>query len=168
MERIPGPGFTVFVDYAHTPDAVAAVIDLVRRAGARRVVALVGAGGDRDRGKRPLMGRAVATADVAVVTSDNPRSEDPAAIIAEVAAGATEGNVVVEPDRRLAVRAALGTAGPGDVVLVLGKGHEQGQEFAGGVVLPFDDRVVVREELTSLYERGEASLAEREGEAWAP
>jgi UDP-N-acetylmuramoyl-L-alanyl-D-glutamate--2,6-diaminopimelate ligase len=157
MTRIDGPGFPVFIDYAHTPDAIATVIDVVRRAGAGRVIALAGAGGNRDRSKRPLMGRALATADLAVVTSDNPRSEDPATIIAEVASGAGEATVAVEPDRRLAIREALATAAPGDVVLVLGKGHEQGQEFEDGRVVPFDDASVVRQELAHLAKSLEAT-----------
>jgi len=136
------------VDYAHTPDGVAVVIDTARRlAGPARVIAVVGAGGDRDRAKRPLMGAAAAAADLAFITSDNPRSEDPAAIIEQVVAGAVGGpaEVRIEADRRLAIRAALSAAGPGDVVLILGKGHEQGQQFADRVI-PFDDRVVAREE----------------------
>jgi UDP-N-acetylmuramoyl-L-alanyl-D-glutamate--2,6-diaminopimelate ligase len=139
---------TVVVDYAHTPDGVAAVIGAARRlSGAGRVIAVVGAGGDRDRGKRPLMGAAAAAADLALITSDNPRSEDPGAIIDEVLAGAAAGpaEVRVEADRRLAIRAALEAAGPDDVVLILGKGHETGQQFADRT-LPFDDRVVAREE----------------------
>ena len=143
-----GKDCTVVVDYAHTPDGVAVVIDTARRlAGPARVIAVVGAGGDRDRAKRPLMGAAAAAADLAFITSDNPRSEDPAAIIEQVVAGAAGGpaEVRIEADRRLAIRAALSAAGPGDVVLILGKGHEQGQQFADRVI-PFDDRVVAREE----------------------
>ncbi|MBN2114292.1 MAG: UDP-N-acetylmuramoyl-L-alanyl-D-glutamate--2,6-diaminopimelate ligase [Acidimicrobiia bacterium] len=139
---------TVVVDYAHTPDGVAAVIATARGlVGEGRVIAVVGAGGDRDRAKRPLMGRAAAAADLAVITSDNPRSEDPEAIISEVLAGAAAGpaEVRVEVDRRCAIRRALQSAGRGDVVLVLGKGHETGQEFADRVV-PFDDREVARQE----------------------
>jgi UDP-N-acetylmuramoyl-L-alanyl-D-glutamate--2,6-diaminopimelate ligase len=143
-----GKDFTVAVDYAHTPDGVAAVIDAGRRlVGRGRVIVVVGAGGDRDRSKRPLMGRAAAEADLAFITSDNPRSEDPLEIIDQVVAGAVGGraSMKVEPDRRLAIRGALAAAAPGDLVLVLGKGHEQGQQFADRV-LPFDDRAVVREE----------------------
>jgi len=111
---------------------------------------VVGAGGDRDRTKRPLMGQAASAADIAVLTSDNPRREIPEAILEAVVAGATgPGRVVVEVDRRRAIRAALQEAGPGDAILILGKGHEQGQEVAG-VVTPFDDRVVVREALEAL------------------
>ncbi len=143
-----GKDYTVVVDYAHTPDGVAVVIETARRlAGGGRVIAVVGAGGDRDRAKRPLMGAAAAAADLAFITSDNPRSEDPGAIIEQVAAGGAGGpaEVRIEADRRLAIRGALSAARPGDVVLVLGKGHEQGQQFAERVV-PFDDRVVAREE----------------------
>jgi UDP-N-acetylmuramoyl-L-alanyl-D-glutamate--2,6-diaminopimelate ligase len=143
-----GRDCTVVVDYAHTPEGVAVVIEAARRlAGGGRVVTVIGAGGDRDRAKRPLMGAAAAASDLAFITSDNPRSEDPAAIIEQVVAGAAGGpaEVRVEPDRRLAIRTALRAAGRGDVVLILGKGHEQGQQFADRVV-PFDDRVVAREE----------------------
>jgi UDP-N-acetylmuramoyl-L-alanyl-D-glutamate--2,6-diaminopimelate ligase len=143
-----GKDCTVVVDYAHTPDGVAAVIGTARDlVGGGRVIAVVGAGGDRDRAKRPLMGSAAAAADLAFITSDNPRSEDPEAIILQVLAGAAAGpaEVRVEADRRRAIRQALGAARPGDVVLILGKGHETGQEFAGRIV-PFDDREVAREE----------------------
>jgi UDP-N-acetylmuramoyl-L-alanyl-D-glutamate--2,6-diaminopimelate ligase len=105
-----------------------------------------GAGGDRDRGKRPLMGEiAQRLADHVVVTSDNPRSEDPEAIIAEILAGA--GEVAWMVDRREAIAETIASAQPGDVVVIAGKGHEQGQEFAGGYKVPFDDRVVAREVL---------------------
>ncbi len=149
MELIGGAGFPVFVDYAHTPEAIATVISVMRSATAGRVIVVVGAGGDRDRSKRPIMGAAAATADIVYITSDNPRSEDPDAIIEEVVSGIGEGHdgVNVEPDRRAAIRRAIADGSPGDVVLVLGKGHEQGQELAGGVVVPFDDRSVVREEI---------------------
>jgi len=143
-----GRDCTVVVDYAHTPDGVAAVIGTARDlVGRGRVIAVVGAGGDRDRAKRPLMGSAAAGADLAFITSDNPRSEDPLAIIAEVRSGAGGGpaEVRVEPDRRRAIRGALEAARRGDVVLILGKGHETGQQFADRVV-PFDDRLVAREE----------------------
>jgi len=136
---------TVVVDYAHTPEGVATAIAAAREiAGGRRVVVVVGAGGDRDRDKRPIMGSAAATADVAVITSDNPRSEDPDVIVGEVAAGAGP-DAVIEVDRRTAIRAALDLAAPADVVLILGKGHERTQEVAGNFV-PFDDRAVAREE----------------------
>ncbi len=113
-----------------------------------------GAGGDRDRDKRPLMGRAGAElSDVAVVTSDNPRSEDPEAIIEQIRAGIPpdpRAEVAVEPDRRRAIALALGRAEGGDTVVIAGKGHEQGQEFEGGRKIPFDDRDVAREELRKL------------------
>jgi UDP-N-acetylmuramoyl-L-alanyl-D-glutamate--2,6-diaminopimelate ligase len=113
------------------------------------VLVVFGAGGDRDRGKRPLMGKVAATlADVAIVTSDNPRSEDPIAIIQDVLQGAGTG-VEIDPDRRSAIERAVGLAEPGDVVLIAGKGHEQGQEI-DGVIHPFDDRVVAREALAAL------------------
>jgi UDP-N-acetylmuramoyl-L-alanyl-D-glutamate--2,6-diaminopimelate ligase len=143
-----GRDFTVIVAYAHTPGGIAATIAATRDivAEGARIVAVVGAGGDRDRSKRPLMGAAIAAADVAVITSDNPRTEDPTAIIDEVAAGVpADASVVVEVDRRAAIRHALRMARPGDVVLLLGKGHETGQEI-GGEVIPFDDRTVAREE----------------------
>jgi UDP-N-acetylmuramoyl-L-alanyl-D-glutamate--2,6-diaminopimelate ligase len=119
------------------------------------VIVVFGCGGDRDRAKRPLMGEiAGRLADVAVVTSDNPRSEAPEAIVAEVAEGVAQSagpdGFLVEVDRRAAIRAALAMAGPGDTVLLAGKGHEQGQEFAGGRKVPFDDRVVAAEELEAL------------------
>jgi len=142
-----GQDFAVIVDYAHTPDAIAAVVAAVRPLTAGRVIAVGGAGGDRDRAKRPMMGAALAAADLAVLTSDNPRSEDPAGILAEVAAGVPPGaTVVVEPDRRLAIRRALAAAATGDIVLVLGKGHETGQQI-GATRIPFDDRKVAAAEL---------------------
>lgn len=149
-----GQGFAVLVDYAHTPDSLENVLRAARRLTAGRLISVFGAGGDRDRDKRPKMGRAGAElSDLAVVTSDNPRSEDPAAIVAEVVAG-TEGagaaEVVVEGDRRAAIALALGRAEPGDTVVIAGKGHEQGQEFEGGRKIPFDDREVAREELRKL------------------
>jgi UDP-N-acetylmuramoyl-L-alanyl-D-glutamate--2,6-diaminopimelate ligase len=148
-----GQGFAVLVDYAHTPDSVENVLRAARRLTAGRVISVFGAGGDRDRDKRPKMGRAGGElSDLAIVTSDNPRSEEPAAIVAEVAAGA-EGQaaeVEVEVDRRAAIARALAAAEPGDTVVIAGKGHEQGQEFEGGRKVPFDDREVAREELRRL------------------
>jgi UDP-N-acetylmuramoyl-L-alanyl-D-glutamate--2,6-diaminopimelate ligase len=148
-----GQGFTVLVDYAHTPDSIENVLRAARRLTEGRLISVFGAGGDRDRDKRPKMGRAGGQlSDLAVVTSDNPRSEDPAVIVAEVAAGA-EGEaaeVEVEIDRRAAIALALAQAGPGDTVVIAGKGHEQGQEFAAGEKIPFDDREVTREELRKL------------------
>jgi UDP-N-acetylmuramoyl-L-alanyl-D-glutamate--2,6-diaminopimelate ligase len=147
-----GQTFGVVVDYAHTPDAIAAVVESARLIAGGSVIALVGAGGDRDKSKRPAMGAAAAAADVVVVTSDNPRSEDPDAIIGDVAGGIpTDVDLITEPDRRAAIRAALSGAGDRDLVLILGKGHEQGQEVAG-VIHPFDDRVVAAEELGALRE----------------
>ncbi|MBC7375164.1 MAG: UDP-N-acetylmuramoyl-L-alanyl-D-glutamate--2,6-diaminopimelate ligase [Frankiales bacterium] len=142
MERIDaGQSFLALVDYAHTPDAVRLLLAAVRGVTPGRVIVVLGCGGDRDRAKRPLMGAAAAAADIAVLTSDNPRSEDPLAILAEMAAGAP--GAAVEPDRRAAIALAVSLAGPGDAVVVAGKGHETTQEV-GGVVLPFDDREVLR------------------------
>ena len=147
-----GQPFAVLVDYAHTPDSLDNVLRAARRLTEGRVISVFGAGGDRDRGKRPLMGRAGAElSDLAIVTSDNPRSEDPEAIVAEVLAGTGGGEgVVAEPDRRAAIALAFSRAEPGDTVVIAGKGHEQGQEFEGGRKVPFDDREVAREELRRL------------------
>jgi UDP-N-acetylmuramoyl-L-alanyl-D-glutamate--2,6-diaminopimelate ligase len=142
-----GQPFTVLVDYAHTPDGLENVLRSAREITTGRLICVFGCGGDRDRGKRPLMGAVVRRlADAAIVTSDNPRSEDPAAIIAEITAGF---DMDVEVDRRTAIERAVATAGPSDVVVIAGKGHEQGQEQAGRVI-PFDDREVAREALTAL------------------
>jgi UDP-N-acetylmuramoyl-L-alanyl-D-glutamate--2,6-diaminopimelate ligase len=151
-----GQGFLVLVDYAHTPDSMENVLLAARPLADGRVILAFGCGGDRDRGKRPLMGEvATRLADLTVVTSDNPRSEDPLAIVAQIEEGARRGGgrYVVEPDRRAAIRLAVSEARSGDVVLVAGKGHETGQEFAGGRVVPFDDRVVAAEELRAIGER---------------
>ena len=156
FERVDaGQPFTVLVDYAHTPDSLDNLLRAARAVTGGRVIVVFGCGGDRDRAKRPLMGEiAGRLADVAVVTSDNPRSEAPEAIVAQVAEGVARATgpdgFLVEVDRRAAIRAALAMAGPGDAVLVAGKGHEQGQEFAGGRKVPFDDRVVAAEELQTL------------------
>jgi UDP-N-acetylmuramoyl-L-alanyl-D-glutamate--2,6-diaminopimelate ligase len=151
-----GQPFGALVDYAHTPDAVITLLTALRPTTTGRLIVVLGCGGDRDRAKRPLMGAAAARlADVAVLTSDNPRSEDPAQIMAAVLDGAMgvaagqRGQVIVEPDRTTAIAVAVGQARPGDVVVVAGKGHEQGQEVAG-VVYPFDDRTVLRAELSRL------------------
>jgi UDP-N-acetylmuramoyl-L-alanyl-D-glutamate--2,6-diaminopimelate ligase len=142
-----GQPFHVIVDYAHKPDALEKVLRAARDlAGENRVLCVVGAGGDRDRGKRAVMGRlASELADVVIVTSDNPRSEDPEAIAAEIVAGA-EGEVEVELDRAAAIGRAVELAHPGDVVLIAGKGAEQGQEFADRTV-PFDDREAAKDAL---------------------
>ncbi|GAC1326047.1 MAG: UDP-N-acetylmuramoyl-L-alanyl-D-glutamate--2,6-diaminopimelate ligase [Thermoleophilaceae bacterium] len=145
-----GQRFAVIVDYAHTPDSIAGVLRAARGIARGEVHVVFGAGGDRDRGKRPLMGAAAAAnADRLLVTSDNPRSEDPEAIIDEVAAGAGRG-AEREPDRRRAIERAIEAAREGDVVVIAGKGHEQGQEFAAGRRLPFDDVAVAREALRAL------------------
>ncbi|WP_460853769.1 UDP-N-acetylmuramoyl-L-alanyl-D-glutamate--2,6-diaminopimelate ligase [Nocardioides montaniterrae] len=152
LERIEtARGFEVFVDYAHKPDAVEAVLRTLRPVTSGRLVVVLGAGGDRDRGKRPIMGEIAARlADLVVVTDDNPRTEDPATIRAEVLAGARgEATVTEVGDRREAIATALRDAGPGDVIVVAGKGHETGQEI-NGVVHPFDDREVVRDVLRTL------------------
>jgi len=149
FERVDeGQPFTVLVDYAHTPGALETALRAARELGrGGRLICVFGAGGDRDRVKRPLMGRVVAElADVSLVTSDNPRGEDPAAIAAEVVDGL---GLEVELDRRRAIEHVLESAQPGDVVVIAGKGHEQGQEIAGRK-LPFDDREVAREVLRRL------------------
>ncbi|MDQ4006143.1 MAG: UDP-N-acetylmuramoyl-L-alanyl-D-glutamate--2,6-diaminopimelate ligase, partial [Actinomycetota bacterium] len=147
-----GQPFQVLVDYAHTPDGLDSILRAARPlAGEHRVIAVFGCGGDRDRGKRPLMGEvATRLADLTVVTSDNPRSEAPEDVVAEIEPGAKRGGgrYVVEVDRRAAIRLALGEAEPGDVVVIAGKGHETGQEFADRTI-PFDDRIVAREEIES-------------------
>jgi UDP-N-acetylmuramoyl-L-alanyl-D-glutamate--2,6-diaminopimelate ligase len=151
-----GQDFLVVVDYAHTPDALERVLETARRLTAGRLGVVFGAGGDRDRGKRPVMGRIAATlADRVWLTSDNPRSEDPAAIIEEIAVGVApppSGGYARHPDRRDAIRAALEWARSGDTVVIAGKGHETYQ-IIGGQVLPFDDRLVAREFLTGPSER---------------
>ena len=138
--------FAVIVDYAHTADALGNVLRAVRDLATGRVIVVFGCGGDRDRGKRPEMARIASDlADHVIITSDNPRSEDPQAIADEALAG-VDGGIDVELDRRTAIARAIELAGPGDVVLIAGKGHEQGQD-SGGVITPFDDRVVAREVL---------------------
>lgn len=157
MERFTGAsGVVGIVDYAHTPDAITVALSAIAPAVRGRLFAVFGCGGDRDQAKRPLMGRAAAAgADVVVVTDDNPRSEDAAAIRAAALAGTTlvpeaeRAEVVEIAGRRDAIRWAVRQAGPDDVVMVLGKGHEQGQEIAG-VVHPFDDRAEVREALAGV------------------
>lgn len=154
LEAVPNDrGFTVLVDYAHTPDALQATIASVRELTERRIIVVFGCGGDRDRTKRPEMARvAHAASDVIVVTSDNPRSEDPHAIIEDMLLGipvdADPHAVHVEEDRAAAIGLAIGLAKEGDLVLIAGKGHETGQTFADGTVA-FDDRQVASEALTS-------------------
>jgi len=144
-----GQGFAVYVDYAHTDDALANTLTTVRDLHPRRLIVVFGCGGDRDRSKRPLMGAAAARlADFAILTSDNPRTEDPLAILADVERGIREAvpaaSYQVEPDRREAIRLALAEAGQGDAVVIAGKGHETYQ-ILGNRTIPFDDREVVRE-----------------------
>ncbi|MBD3134820.1 UDP-N-acetylmuramoyl-L-alanyl-D-glutamate--2,6-diaminopimelate ligase [Microbispora bryophytorum] len=173
MERVPGADdVQVIVDYAHKPGAVESVLRSLRAVlddgpGGRLVIVL-GCGGDRDRGKRPMMGEAaVRLADLAVFTSDNPRTEDPLAILAAMLEGALRvpikerAHVVVEPDRADAIRLAVGGAVPGDVVVVAGKGHEQGQ-YVGAEVIPFDDREVAA---AAVAERSRARRAARDADA---
>jgi UDP-N-acetylmuramoyl-L-alanyl-D-glutamate--2,6-diaminopimelate ligase len=154
-ERVPGrfepvdegQEFAVLVDYAHTPDSLENVLRAARELAAGRVHVVFGAGGDRDRDKRPLMGRAAAEgADHVIVTSDNPRSEEPTSIVDQVRAGAGD-DAEVEVDRRKAIALAIESAASGDVVVIAGKGHEQGQEFENGRKEPFDDVSVAREAL---------------------
>jgi UDP-N-acetylmuramoyl-L-alanyl-D-glutamate--2,6-diaminopimelate ligase len=152
MERIDaGQPFEVIVDYAHKPDALEQVLRTARDLASGDVIVVFGAGGDRDRGKRPEMGRiAAALADHVVVTSDNPRGEDAVAIIDEILGGCeSASNVNVYLDRRDAIEWAIRSAERGDVVVIAGKGHEQGQEI-GGRKLPFDDRQVAREALKAV------------------
>jgi UDP-N-acetylmuramoyl-L-alanyl-D-glutamate--2,6-diaminopimelate ligase len=142
-----GQAFTVLVDYAHTPEALENVLRAARELTSGRLHVVFGAGGDRDRAKRPLMGAAASElADRVIVTSDNPRSEDPDAIVDEVLTGAS-GDAEREVDRRRAIARAVEAAEAGDVVVIAGKGHEQGQEFEGGRKEPFDDVTVAREAL---------------------
>jgi UDP-N-acetylmuramoyl-L-alanyl-D-glutamate--2,6-diaminopimelate ligase len=146
LERaaISRAGAPVYVDYAHTPDAIESAIEALRPHAKERLIIVLGAGGDRDRGKREGMGAAAARlADTVIVTDDNPRSEDPAAIRRDILAGAP--GAVEAAGRREAIRAAIAGAGAGDIVLIAGKGHEQGQ-IVGDTILPFDDVTVAREE----------------------
>jgi UDP-N-acetylmuramoyl-L-alanyl-D-glutamate--2,6-diaminopimelate ligase len=160
-----GQDFAVLVDYAHTPDSLENVLRAARPLTRGRLRCVFGCGGDRDRGKRPLMGEIAARlADAVIVTSDNPRSEDPEAIVREILAGTAASpsghrerrpaaDVTVEVDRRAAIEAAVAGARDGDVVVIAGKGHEQGQELAGGRTVPFDDATVAREALRALAPR---------------
>ena len=158
LERVPAAGLdvTAFVDYSHKPGAVEAVLRSLRPVTQGNLIIVLGCGGDRDRAKRPMMGAAAASlADVAILTSDNPRSEDPLVILAAMLDGVLSvpqgerAKVVVEPDRAAAIAYAVSQASPGDVVLVAGKGHETGQ-YVGGSVLPFDDREVTESALRDL------------------
>jgi UDP-N-acetylmuramoyl-L-alanyl-D-glutamate--2,6-diaminopimelate ligase len=155
LERVPaaGLGVTAFVDYSHKPGAVEAVLRSLRPVTQGNLIIVLGCGGDRDKAKRPMMGAAAASlADVAILTSDNPRSEDPLAILAAMLGGvlsvprSERGRVIVEPDRAAAIGQAVALAAPGDVIVVAGKGHESGQ-YVAGAVLPFDDRQVTAEAL---------------------
>jgi len=157
-----GQDFLAVVDYAHTPDAVALLLQTLRPLTRGRLVAVLGCGGDRDRGKRPLMGAAAARyADLAVLTDDNPRSESSEAILAAMLAGAQEvpagerAEILVEPDRGAAIALAVARARAGDTVALLGKGHETGQEVHGRI-LPFDDRSVLRDALGACAQPGGA------------
>jgi UDP-N-acetylmuramoyl-L-alanyl-D-glutamate--2,6-diaminopimelate ligase len=162
LERVErGQDFTVLVDYSHKPGAVEAVLRALRPVTQGRLSIVLGCGGDRDRAKRPLMGAAAASlADLAILTSDNPRSEDPLAILAEMLQGVLtvppehRGRIIIEPDRAAAISLAIAAAGKGDIVLVAGKGHERGQ-YAAGQVTPFDDREVAADALGEvLRDRG--------------
>jgi UDP-N-acetylmuramoyl-L-alanyl-D-glutamate--2,6-diaminopimelate ligase len=151
-----GQDFLVVVDYAHTPDSIQTVLAAARDVASGRVIVVFGCGGDRDRAKRPLMGAAATSqADLTIITSDNPRSEDPAAIIAEIEQGARDGGgeYVVEAERRAAIRLAVRAASAGDVVVIAGKGHEHGQAFRDRTVA-FDDREVAADELRAAREDG--------------
>lgn len=164
LECFGGPGFSVVVDYAHTPDALRAVLDTLRALGPGRLITVFGCGGDRDRGKRPIMGRVAAElSSLVVLTSDNPRSEDPLRILAETEAGVTacgmpsigpaalaqaDRGYCVEPDRRMAIALAVRAAREGDIVLVAGKGHEDYQ-IVGDRRYPLDDREEVRRQIAA-------------------
>jgi UDP-N-acetylmuramoyl-L-alanyl-D-glutamate--2,6-diaminopimelate ligase len=160
---VSGGAADAFVDYAHKPGAVEAVLGALRPVTQGDLIVVLGCGGDRDRGKRPLMGAAVARlADVAILTSDNPRSEDPLAILSEMLQGVLEvpqgqrARMIIEPDRAAAIGVAAGLAGKGDIVLVAGKGHETGQ-YVAGAVLPFDDREVTAAALRQVGRTGDMS-----------
>tara|TARA_B100000809_G_scaffold80625_1_gene78872 strand:+ start:1511 stop:2932 length:1422 start_codon:yes stop_codon:yes gene_type:complete len=148
-------GPMVVVDYAHTPDALSAALATARQIVAGRLLVVLGCGGGRDRGKRPEMGRiALAGSDMVVVTSDNPRDEPPEGVIADILSGMDSAPSLVEPDRRLAIAAALRLAGPDDLVLIAGKGHEDTQESEGRFE-PFDDRVTARREWARMSAAGD-------------
>ena len=164
LERVPAPGLglTAFVDYSHKPGAVEAVLRSLRPVTQGNLIIVLGCGGDRDKAKRPMMGAAAASlADVAILTSDNPRSEDPLAILAAMLDGVLSvpqeerARVIVEPDRAAAIGHAVALASPGDVLVVAGKGHETGQ-YVAGTVLPFDDRLVTADALERLAKSGDS------------
>jgi UDP-N-acetylmuramoyl-L-alanyl-D-glutamate--2,6-diaminopimelate ligase len=161
LERVDaGQDFTVLVDYSHKPGAVEAVLRALRPVTSGRLAIVLGCGGDRDSAKRPLMGAAAARlADLAILTSDNPRSEDPLAILAEMLDGVLtvgepeRGRIIVEPDRAAAIGLAVAMADKGDVIVVAGKGHERGQHI-GQQVIPFDDREVAAGAIARLRRGG--------------
>ena len=142
-----GQDFLAFVDYAHTPDAVINVLKSAKELATGKVIAVLGCGGDRDKSKRPLMGKALTAAELPIFTSDNPRSEDPEVILAEMVSGLTHNGVVIA-DRKAAIERAVAMAEKGDVVAILGKGHETGQEIAG-IKHPFDDRKILAQAIAS-------------------
>ena len=163
LESVGGrqTNFRVYVDYAHTPDAIEKTLTTLRELKPARIITVFGCGGDRDRDKRPLMGKAVAQlSDVAIVTSDNPRTEDPDEIIAQVVTEMRSGRYKVIEDRRAAIRAAIDMAGARDIVLIAGKGHEDYQEI-NDVRHPFDDRKVARQYIAASVE-GRAVEIEKE------
>ena len=174
LERVgAGQDFTVLVDYSHKPGAVEAVLTGLRQVTQGSLTIVLGCGGDRDRGKRQLMGAAAARlADQAIFTSDNPRSEDPLVILAEMLAGALQiplrerAHVIVEPDRAGAIALAVGSAAKGDVVLVAGKGHERGQ-YVGSAVIPFDDREVAARALARRRASEDATMSGGQHGTWA-
>jgi UDP-N-acetylmuramoyl-L-alanyl-D-glutamate--2,6-diaminopimelate ligase len=165
LQRVISPSGQpdAFVDYSHKPGAVEAVLGALRQVTSGELIVVLGCGGDRDRGKRPLMGAAaVRLADVAIFTSDNPRSEDPLGILGEMLHGVLgvpqgeRARLIIEPDRAAAIDLAVGLAGKGDVLLVAGKGHETGQ-YIGGAVLPFDDAAVTAAALARHADSGTPS-----------
>ena len=162
METVDrGQPFAVLVDYAHTPDAVASVLQTARELNPARLLCVLGCGGDRDTSKRPVMGRlATELADMAVITSDNPRSEDPMKIIADITAGISGDNYRIEPDRHKAIEMALAEAREHDIVLICGKGHETYQEFADKRRIHFDDREVAAEILEELGHSGRSGMSD--------
>ena len=156
VEVVPVPrAYTVLIDYAHSPNALENILSTARDFTAGRLICVFGCGGDRDKTKRPIMGAVAGElADVVVVTSDNPRTEDPQAIIGDILAGmsGSEAELHVEPDRRKAIGWALSQGGPGDVIVLAGKGHETYQEI-GGVQYPMDEREIVADWFEKLDSR---------------